>query len=131
MGRKRLGYNVRHTSFLLLTWTWWIVETKAWDLRTYSKSNPFPNLELSYFVCCTGVILNDVELILNRASTDDDYVTEKQLSTQRNIVLVNLTLAFDAQSAEFATGTDFWDVDFFLAEDEDGLRKIVDAVPGM
>ena len=46
------------------------------------------------------------------------------------IVLVDLMLAFDAQSAA-PTGTDFWDVDFFLAEDEDGLRKIVDAVPGM
>ena len=82
-------------------------------------------------MCHAGVILNDVTLALNGASTTDDYVTEKQLSTQNNIVPVDLTLTFDAQSAEFATGTDFWDVDFFLAEDENGERKIVDAVPGM
>ena len=77
-----------------------------------------------------GVILNDVTLALNGANTDDDHVTEKQ-SAQNNNVLVDLTLTFDAQSAEFAMGTDFWDVDFFVAEDENGERKIVDAVPGM
>ena len=75
----------------------------------------------------SGVILEDVELSLTTAS--DQYVTEKRNNV--NDLLVDVSLIFDEESANFDNGIDFWDLDFYLAGDDVGHDRLVDATNSM
>ncbi|XP_072033318.1 LOW QUALITY PROTEIN: uncharacterized protein [Amphiura filiformis] len=83
---------------------------------------PDPFITCKLLDNCGGVILDQVQLSLNAGGRQ--FVTEKQNDAVNNL-LVDVNLVFNEETATFAPGTDFWDLRFFIARDDQGNDEVI------